>query len=48
MVKTERTEHQVNNFYGGLNVPRSGLRKVLVNPRRSLMKARKWNIKELK
>lgn len=33
MVKTKRTEHQGNNFYGGLNVPRSGLRKVLVNPR---------------
>lgn len=31
MVKTKRTEHQENNFYGGLNVPRSGLRKVLVN-----------------
>lgn len=30
-VKTKRTEHQENNFYGRLNVPRSGLRKVLVN-----------------
>ena len=31
MVKTNRTEHQVNNFFQGFG-PGSGLRKVLVNP----------------